>query len=175
MLRGKIACLSPFSEVDSEVLFSWINDRELVLSSAPFRPVHHASHLEWFRNIQSRSDVAIFGIRRIADDSLIGSCQLHSINPIHRSAELQIRIGRKDAQGSGIGTEACDLLLQHAFQDLSLRRVYLHVFETNERAIGLYNRSGFKVEGMLRQAAFIDGQWVNVVMMAILREEYPVK
>lgn len=175
MLRGKIACLTHFSETDSELLFSWINDRELVLFNAPFRPVHQDSHREWFGAIQKRSDLVIFGIRRLADDSLVGSCQLHLINPIHRSAELQIRIGRKDAQGNGIGTEACALLLRHAFDDLNLNRVYLQVFETNERAIGLYKRAGFKVEGTLRQSAFIDGRWVNVLVMAILREEYPVK
>ena len=173
MLRGKIACLSPFSEADGEVLFSWINERELVMSSAPFRPVHHTCHLEWFNAIQKRSDIVIFGIRRSADDCLVGSCQLHSISPIHRSAELQIRIGRKNAQGSGVGTEVCSLLLHHAFQDLNLSRVYLHVFETNERAISLYTRAGFKVEGTLRNSVFIDGRWINVVIMAILREEYP--
>lgn len=173
MLKGRITYLSPFFDADSEILFSWINDRELVLSSAPFRPVHQINHLEWFRTIQNRSDVVIFGIRRIADDCLVGSCQLHSISLIHRSAELQIRIGHKDAQGSGIGTEACSLLLRHAFQDLNLNRVFLHVFETNERAIRLYTRSGFKMEGTLRNSVFVDGRWLNVVIMAILREEYP--
>lgn len=172
-MKGKAAYLSSLLEADGEILFEWINDRELVLSSAPFRPVHQANHLEWFRAIQNKSDVVIFGIRRIADDCLVGSCQLHSINSIHHSAELQIRIGRKDAQGSGIGTEACSLLLHHAFQDLNLSRVYLHVFETNERAISLYTRAGFKVEGTLRNSVFIDGRWINVVIMAILREEYP--
>lgn len=172
MLKGKIVYLSPLLRTDSKILFSWINDRNLVLSSAPFRPVSYADHLDWFRAIRNRKDIVIFGIRRIADDCLVGTCQLHSINTLHRSAELQIRIGRKDARRCGIGTEACSLLLHHAFQDLNLNRVYLHVFETNEPAIRLYIRSGFKNEGTLRNAVFIDGRWVNVAIMAILREEH---
>ena len=70
MLRGKIAGLSPFSESDGEVLFSWINDRELVLSNASFHTVHQVAHLEWFRAIQKRTDVAIFGIRRLVDTGI---------------------------------------------------------------------------------------------------------
>ncbi len=172
IVKGKVAYLSSFFETDSQVLFSWINDRALVLSSSPFHPVHQANHLEWFRAIQHQSDVVIFGIRLIDDDCLVGTCQLHSISQIHRSAELQIRIGRKDARGRGIGKEACSLLLYYAFQDLNLNRVFLHVFETNEPAIRLYISSGFTKEGTLRNSVFIDGCWNNVVIMSILREEY---
>jgi RimJ/RimL family protein N-acetyltransferase len=172
MLKGSHAYLSPLGDADAPTLFSWINDRELLLSSAPYKPTHLPDHAEWFRTIRSRPDVTIFGIRRVSDDCLVGSCQLHSISPVHRSAELQIRIGVKDAQDSGIGTEACSLLLQHAFRDLGLNRVSLHVFETNDRAIRLYTRIGFRVEGTLRQSAWIDGRWVNAVIMSVLREEY---
>ena len=172
MLRGSLAYLAPLADADAQTLFSWINDRELLLSSAPYRPTHLPDHVEWFRTIRNRPDVAIFGIRRVADDCLVGSCQLHSITQLHRSAELQIRIGRTDARGAGIGTEACTLLLHHAFNDLNLHRVSLHVFDTNERAIRLYARIGFRVEGTLRESAFIDGRWINTVIMAVLREEY---
>ncbi len=172
MLKGKIAYLSPLLDKDCELLYSWINDRELVLSSSPYCPVHSANHREWFSTIQNQATVAIFGIRRISDESLVGTCQLHSINAIHRSAELQIRIGLEDARGCGFGSEACRLLLHHAFQDLNLNRVFLHVFENNMRAIHLYTRVGFKLEGTLRRSAYVDGNWANIVIMAILRDEY---
>jgi RimJ/RimL family protein N-acetyltransferase len=172
MVRGEVAYLSPLVDDDAKTLFAWINDRELLLSSAPYRPTHEADHIEWFRTIRSRPDTVIFAIRRVADDALVGSCQLHSISPVHRSAELQIRIGRKDAQGRGIGTDACALLLRHAFNDLGLNRVALHVFTSNDRAVRLYTRAGFTVEGTLRQSAFIDGRWLDTLVMAILRDEY---
>lgn len=172
MLRGHISYLSPLLESDSNTLFSWINDRELLLCNSSYKPTHWEVHIDWVRSIKVRTDVAIFGIRRIRDDQLVGSCQLHSINSVHRSAELQIRIGVQDARGLGIGTEACDLLLRYAFRDLNLNRVFLHVFETNQRALRLYKQSGFHIEGTLRQAAFIDGNWVNVIVMSVLRNEY---
>lgn len=172
MLKGNLIYLSPLKENDSETLFKWINDRELILFSAPYQPTHQFCHMEWFKTIQTQPNCTIFGVRRVSDEQLVGTCQLHSIHAIHRSAELQIRIGVENAKGQGIGKEACQLLLQHAFCDLNLNRIFLHVFENNERAIRLYTRLGFRLEGTLRHSVFINGQWRNVLLMAILRNEY---
>jgi len=163
------AYLAPLTDADSEQLFDWINDRDLVVLSAPFRPVHRPDHDAWFRDIRSRKDVAIFGIRRTADHRLVGSCQLHSIDTAQGSAELQIRIGVASARGVGIGTAACRALLRHAFDDLNLRRVHLHVLDTNIAAKRLYERIGFTVQRVERDAVFIDGRSRDLVWMAIAR------
>ena len=163
------AYLAPLTDADSSQLFDWINDRELVILSAPFRPVHQPDHDAWFRDIRSRKDVAIFGIRRSDDHRLVGSCQLHSIDTGQGSAELQIRIGVASARGMGVGTAACRALLRHAFDDLNLRRVHLHVLDTNIAAKRLYEKVGFRVQGVERDAVFIDGRSRALVTMAISR------
>ena len=71
--------LSPLLVEDSDLLFGWINDRELVVRSAPFRPISRAEHDAWFEQVRQRDDVRIFGIRE--DGRLVGSCQLHSHQP----------------------------------------------------------------------------------------------
>ena len=165
------AYLAPLTDADVPVLFSWINDRDLAVLNAPFHPVHQADHEEWFRTVRSRPDLVIFGVRRAADQQLVGSCQLHSIDRVHRSAELQIRIGVADARRAGIGTDACLALLKHAFEDLNLRRVYLHVLGSNEPARRLYARLGFAVDGVAKEAVFIDGRWQDLVTMSIRRAD----
>jgi UDP-4-amino-4,6-dideoxy-N-acetyl-beta-L-altrosamine N-acetyltransferase len=159
--------LTSLQAEDSSLLFTWINDQALVELSAPFRPVSQAEHDVWFEQIRQRQDVRIFGIRE--EGRLVGSCQLHSIHPVHRSAELQIRIGSDEARGRGVGREALRQLLRYGFEELDLHRIYLHVFVTNERAIRAYERAGFRREGILREAALIDGAWIDVVLMAVLR------
>lgn len=161
--------LDPLLEGDSDVLFAWINDRELVVQSAPFRPVGRAEHDAWFEQIRDREDVRIFGIRE--DGRLVGTCQLHSIDPVHRNAELQIRIGAPDARGRGVGREAVRQLLSYGFEELDMHRIFLYVFTTNARAIRLYEGAGFRREGLLREAARIEEDWVDVLLMAQLREE----
>jgi RimJ/RimL family protein N-acetyltransferase len=156
-------------------LFNWINDREQVLNNSAYRPIHENQHHAWFNAIQQRQDTVIFGIRRCDSDRLIGSCQLHNIHPVYRNAELQIRIGEVAERGQGFGTEAVRMLLDFAFKDLNLHRVYLHVFASNAAAIRAYEKAGFHREGLLRQHAHIDGNYVDVVPMGILREEFYAK
>jgi diamine N-acetyltransferase len=172
MLKEDHVELTPLTADDLPRMFGWINDRELVLFNAPYKPVHEDQHKEWFETIKRRSDVALFGIRLRRTNKLIGSCQLHSIHPVNRSAEFQIRLGEVDEQGHGYGTEATRMLLDFGFKDLNLNRVYLHVFSNNAPAIRVYEKAGFVREGMLRQAAYLDGKYLDVLVMGILRQEY---
>ena len=169
MVQGSLVRLAPLRDQDSEPLFDWINDRELVVLNAPFEPVEWDDHRRWFERIRNADDVEIFGIRRQADDALIGSCQLNRIDRERRRASLQIRIGERDAWGKGFGTEAVRLLVEHAFEDLELERVELDVFAHNERAVRTYRKVGFREQGVRKGGAVIEGESVDVVEMAIER------
>ena len=161
--------LAPLVAKDGPSLFRWINDRELVHFNAAFHPVHAAHHASWMREIVKRKDTAIFAIRVKRGDRLIGVCQLHSISPVHRNAELQIRIGDARSRGRGYGSEAVRLLLDFAFHDLNLHRVFLHVFSTNKAALKTYEATGFSKEGVFRDAAFVNGRYVDVVVMGVVK------
>jgi RimJ/RimL family protein N-acetyltransferase len=118
--------------------------------------------------VQQRHDAYIFGIRLCETDRLVGYCQLHSVDSVHRSAELQIRLGGTEVWGKGYGTEAVSQLLHFAFKDRNLHRVYLHVILSNAAAIRIYEKAGFVREGMMKQAAFIAGRYVDVLLMAAI-------
>jgi RimJ/RimL family protein N-acetyltransferase len=165
--------LVPITVGDAPVLFEWINDRELVLFNSSYRPVHEPSHREWVKGLSQRRDVVAFGIRVRASKKLIGVCQLTGINAVSRSADLQIRIGDANSRGRGLGLEAVQLLVAFGFRDLNLHRIALQVFATNTRAIATYERAGFRYEGLLHDAAFIDGRFVDVCLMAIVEGESP--
>lgn len=172
LLRSKNVYLSPIEKGDSPILYKWINEREQVHNNAPFKPVHSNQHEAWLKDIQKRNDIVVFGIRLLETNHLIGTCQLHSIHPINQCAELQIRVGEPSERGKGYGTEAIHLLLKFAFMDLNLNRVYLHVFNSNTVAIRVYEKTGFKIEGKLRQATFVNGKFEDLLVMGFLREEY---
>lgn len=161
--------LVPLRRGDSRLLFRWINTRSDVILSAPYKPVHEQNHNEWFDNIRRRPDVVIFGIRLKKSDKLIGYCQLHDISHIHHSAELQIRLGDSVERGKGYGSQTTRALIEFAFEDLNLRRIYLHVLRTNAPALKMYERLGFLKEGVLRKAVFIGGRYVDLVLMSLLR------
>jgi diamine N-acetyltransferase len=172
VLTGTRISLGPVRADDLPLLHRWINDRELVVLSAPYRPVHFSDHEAWWSSVAGDPSVELFAIRLLGEDRLVGTCQLLAIDHRHRSAELQIRIGDQDARGRGVGTEAVRLLLRHAFADLDLRRVALHVLASNTAAIATYEKTGFVREGVLREAAFADGRHEDVVLMSVLQSEW---
>jgi RimJ/RimL family protein N-acetyltransferase len=164
--------LGPVTEADLPLLHRWINDRPLVLLSAPYRPVHFSDHNAWWRSVSSDTSIVIFAIRTNPDGRLIGTCQLLNINRTHGTAELQIRIGDEQSRGRSFGSESVRLLVRHAFADQRLHRVMLHVLASNAAAIATYERTGFTREGLLREAAYVDGRREDVVVMAILSSEF---
>jgi diamine N-acetyltransferase len=171
MLRGEQVVLAPLMAEDSETLLRWIREHDVMILSSPYRPVSEALHRAWFETTQKWDDVVIFAIRLAANDELIGTCQLTSIDDVHRSAEVRIRIGPGDRRGHGYGSEAVRLLSRFAFDDLNLHRIYLYVFATNAIALRAYEKVGFVREGTLRDGAFIEGRYVDVVAMGMLRGE----
>jgi RimJ/RimL family protein N-acetyltransferase len=172
VLTGQRISLGPVRADDLPLLHRWINDRELVVLSAPYRPVHFSDHEAWWSSVSSDPSIELFAIRLLDEDRLVGTCQLLAIDHRHRRAELQIRIGEQDARGRGLGTEAVELLVRHAFADLDLHRVALHVLASNAPAIATYEKTGFVREGVLREAAYADGRHEDVVLMSILRGEW---
>lgn len=172
MLRTKEIFLAPLTSDDVSLLFKWINERPERLLNSAYMPVHESQHNAWFENITKSSDVVIFSIKLSKTNKIIGTCQLHAIDFISRSAELQIRIGEPSYRDKGLGTQAVKLLTKFAFDDLNLNRVQLHLIGSNKRAYHVYLKAGFKKEGVLRQAAYIDGKYENLILMGMLKEEF---
>lgn len=153
-------------------MFSWINDRDLVVLSSPFKPVARAAHNDWFEKVRIDSTCRIFAITDGVSGEAIGYCQLKGIGNPSENAELQIRIGNQTQLNKGIGTAAVVELLNYGFRALNLHRIFLHVFRTNARAYRAYLKAGFAEEGTLREGVKIDAEFFDVVVMGILRREF---
>ncbi len=103
---------------------------------------------------------------------LIGTCAFSQLDGDNGTTLYHITIGEKDAWGLGYGTEATELMLEHAFTRLGLHRVSLSVFSFNERAIRSYRKAGFRVEGRAREAIWREGRYWDEIQMSILEHEW---
>lgn len=171
MLAGTRIALTALYRDDSAKLLDWINDPETVRFNAPYSPVHETAHATWFERVTTDPSRIIFGIRERDTQRLIGVVQLVNLHPIHRSAELIVRIGAEADRGAGLGSEALKLVTRFGFRDKNLQRISLKVFANNARAIRAYEKAGFHKEGQLRRAAFIDGGWQDEIIMALLADD----
>lgn len=105
----------------------------------------------------------------------IGNISLQKINWPYRSAEVALIVGEKDYWGRGFATEACGLVLKHAFEFLGLNRVWSGTSEKNIGMQKVFEKLGFTKEGTFRQAMLNSGELVDIYEYAILREEWKNK
>jgi len=117
-------------------------------------------------------DMIEMGIRVSNEGSLIGFISLHSIEWNNRSASLAVGIGESDYRERGLGSEAIQLILNYAFNELNLNRVNLDVIGNNDSAISCYTRNGFVIEGSAREAVLRDGDKYDKIYMGILKREW---
>jgi RimJ/RimL family protein N-acetyltransferase len=168
MLNGKLISLGPVIPADFPVLFRWGNDVDTARVNEVYRPSDWNSHQEWWSNIGKDPTKVVFAIRKHGSNNIIGYVQIMNISGIHQSAHISVRIGEAADRGHGYGREAASLGMDYCWNHLNLGRIGLTVFKTNERALKVYSSLGFEMEGLLRRAFFIDGQWVDVVLMSML-------
>lgn len=101
----------------------------------------------------------------------LGFIALFDLDLIHRKAEFAIMMDPKQ-QGKGYAKIATKLAMDYAFRTLNLNKLYLIVDQVNEKAEHIYENSGFKREGILKDEYFVDGKYHSVVYMSIFQNEY---
>ncbi|KAI0259935.1 acyl-CoA N-acyltransferase [Gloeopeniophorella convolvens] len=78
-------------------------------------------------------------------------------------------------RGKGFGGEIVRWLVQYGLKELGLHRVSLSVIGSNVGAYDLYKRIGFVEEGRVRRAIWDQGEWVDLLYMGIIDEEWDVE
>ncbi|MGK5511337.1 GNAT family N-acetyltransferase [Brevibacillus formosus] len=159
---------------DVDVYHRWRNDVEVMRTTNPSMDIYTWEDTNGFVNqvILHASSSKSYMIVDSQTNRPIGITSLIQIDLKNRNAECIIDIGEKEYWGKGYGREALKLLLDYAFLEMNLHRVSLRVFSFNEKAIKLYERLGFKQEGISRQFLFREGKWHDIVHMGILQQEY---
>jgi len=106
-----------------------------------------------------------------ADGEVVGNLGLTRLTRPRRAHVGEIGMGvRDDWQGKGVGTALMKAALDLADNWLGLRRLELHVNADNARAIALYRKFGFEVEGTHRAYSIRDGAYVDSLSMARIVE-----
>lgn len=172
MIPGKRVMLRPMEAADADDVARWRSDPSVLEQMFADEPPTREEHLRWLETIQAHGRRHEFVIVERATGRSIGTVGLGEIDHKNLRAEYGILIGEADARGKGYAREASELVLSYAFDELELRRVYLHVLADNHAAIRLYEQVGFRLEGTLRQHAFKRDAFRDVLAMAILRDEW---
>jgi RimJ/RimL family protein N-acetyltransferase len=174
VIRSEHIYLRPPERSDLSSFVRWFADAETVRHLAARAPFSMAMEEKWFAQVvESQGKGSYhFVICVLEDGRAIGVADLRAIDLENGKAEFGITIGEKGEWNKGYGTEALRAISDFGFGSLRLERIALEVYEDNPRAMRSYEKAGFRHEGRLRKAHFREGSHSDVLVMALLRDEW---
>lgn len=164
--------LRKLEQSDAEFMLEWMMDKELTENMmADFQSKKLQDCFNFIQTALTDESINLHRAICSEDNEYLGTVSLKNIDVKAGNAEFAIALRRK-AIGKGVATFATKQILQIAFEDVGLARVYLCVAEGNRRAMKFYDKFGFVLEGRFRQHVFIAQQRQDLLWYSILRDEY---
>jgi RimJ/RimL family protein N-acetyltransferase len=177
LLKGARLRLTALRPDDLSSIARWHEDAAFMrlFDARPASPRDEATLARWLEEHQKSTEAFVFGIRPLEADTLLGYAELDGILWNHQTGWVTIGIGDPAQRGKGYGREALTLVLRFAFQEVNLHRVQLTVFAYNAPAIALYEKIGFRLEGVLREFMHRDGRRYDMYLYGLLRQEWEAR
>ena len=169
---GAKTILRPICESDIPQLIRWVNDPEVTQYLSRYRPVTQRHEENWLDKIHEDDDTIVLGIEPKDEQQLIGTMGLNIIRHKDRVAGTGTMIGSKQYWGDGYGTDAKMLQLRYAFYQENIRKVISSVYATNKRSIAYLKKCGYKKEGIRKESRYVNGRYVDVVLMAVFQRDW---
>ncbi len=170
-LIGEHIYLREIEASDTDDILRWRNQEDVKRYFVNQDPFTKQGHLEWLNNVVATGKAVQFIIMDNEIERSFGSVYLRDIDYKNSKCEYGIFIGENDYRARGLGTEAANLIIKYAFEELKLNKVFLRVLANNKRAIKSYQNAGFQMEGYFKQDVCINNKYIDIVFMAILKED----
>lgn len=168
ILSKGIVRLKSIERADTELIVAWRNKESVRKNFLYQKDFTVQGHLKWMDEMVDTGKVAQFMIYDTRTEKPVGSVFLRDIDHINRKAEYGIFIGADEARGKGLGTAAAELILEYGFEVLGLHKIFLRVLSDNELAIKSYEKAGFTKEGYFKDEVLLDGNYRDIIFMAVI-------
>jgi [ribosomal protein S5]-alanine N-acetyltransferase len=155
---------------DRETIVRHANNRKVSINLVDRFPYPYtaADARNWLETVIGFEPQTNFAID-VAGEAVggIGFVLQHDV--ARRSAEIGYWLS-EEFWGRGIVTEALIAVTDHAFANYDVCRLYAHVFEWNGASARVLEKAGYQLEGRMRKSVTKDGQTIDQLMYAIIRE-----
>lgn len=166
--------LRPLKEKDAAGLFRLFSNDQVTryMDIDSFRNITEAMQIiTHFQERQEADDGFRLGITLADGGELVGTCGYHKWNKPHYKAEIGYDL-LPEYWGKGIMTVAVGALVDYGFQEMALHRIEAFVDPLNTASSRLLGRLGFNREGLLRDAFFEKGVFVDAEIYSLLRADH---
>jgi len=172
-LTDEIVILRPLQLSDLEAGYiHWFDDRVVCAGNNHHRfPYSYEEMEEYIGNSYSRQNLTLAIITK-SDNKHVGNISLSNIDFINSNCTFSIVLGEKEAWGRSVGYSSAKLIIEHAFNELNIKRINIGTFECNVGMRKLAVKLGAVEEGIRRKAVFKNGEYIDVIEYGLLSDEY---
>jgi RimJ/RimL family protein N-acetyltransferase len=174
-LTGRWVQLEPLGESHREALRAAADDERIWVHT--LMVARGPEFDRWFEYVlESRSSGRQFpfAVRRLADQSVVGSTSYLDVEPRHRRVEIGSTWYSPDVWGTQVNPECKFLLLAHAFEVQKMNRVSLCTDARNLHSQAAIEKLGAVKEGILRAHMITQGERVrDTVLYSIVIDDWP--
>jgi ribosomal-protein-alanine N-acetyltransferase len=170
LIETKRLRLITLSESDVTELVPLIGDRRVAATTLRIPHPFTEKDAREFLNSPAKENELRMGIRLRESGRLLGGIGLHPF-PEHKRAELGYWIG-VPYWGQGYATEAAREVVKYGFEKAQLNRIFAAHFKHNPASGKVLQKIGMKYEGCMRQNILKWGDFIDVELYSILRQEF---
>jgi ribosomal-protein-serine acetyltransferase len=105
------------------------------------------------------------------DGVMVGMISLHNINYLNHTGYIGYWLD-EDNEGKGIITDCVRTMIEYGYTELGLNRIEIRAGVNNTRSRAVPERLGFTQEGMIRQAEYVNGAFIDLAIYSMLKDEY---
>jgi len=171
MLVGHRVVLRPFRRSDLDGLYDFVAD---VREIGEFWPLGCISEPRWFKQFDDTNwwtdEFKLFLITD-RDGRRLGQVNVYKASHSYQGWELGYRIYRPEDRGHGFMPEAVQMATAYLFGQESIGRVQILLDPRNVASRAVAERAGYTLEGTLRHAHFDRGEYRDLLLYSILRNE----
>src|SRR5579871_835487 len=173
-LSGALTELRPFCEADLPAIDAALTDPECLRLTGSFHTteeiLEHRPDPDkmraWYLSRHAATDRLDLALIDKASGAWVGEVVFNDVDEGNRSCSFRTLFG-PSGRDRGLGTDAIRQFVAYGFDVIGLHRIVLEVYAFNPRARRVYEKVGFRQEGLLREAFSFDGAWVDSIPMAM--------
>lgn len=178
-LTGERVVLRPFTPADVDRMGPILADPEVLRLTGTATSTAEAEGRSpeldertraWYESRADQPDRLDLAVVDRDRDACVGEVVLNELDEANDACSFRVLLG-PDGRDRGFGSESIRLLLDHAFASTPLHRIELGVYAFNPRAVHVYERAGFRLEGTRREALRFDDERVDEHIMSVLRTD----
>jgi [ribosomal protein S5]-alanine N-acetyltransferase len=169
-LTLKTCTVRSWKRSDLDSLVRYANNRNVSINLRDIFPYPYTMRdaLNWYEIVRDSEPETSFAIA-VADEAVGGIGFTLETDVARRSAEIGYWLG-EEFWGRGIVTEVLIAVSEHVFANYDICRLYAHVFEWNPASARVLEKAGYAFEGRMRKSVTKEGQTIDKLMYALVRE-----